>query len=99
MYLVLANPPTPADFASAMERNVFKDRDPCLRAGLSCALEVEPLLDLKANAKRLRRHQVASAELRSDDGMIQKTLGPGHYTMWLRGSTLSQAHLLFRIRT
>jgi hypothetical protein len=98
MYLVLANPPTPEDFASAMERNVFKDRDPCLRAGLSCGLEAESLLDLKRNAKRLRQHQIASAELRSDDGMIQKTLGPGHYTMWLRASTLSQAHLLFKVK-
>lgn len=97
LVLVAADPPGRGDFASAAERGVFKDADPCLRAGMSCAREQGHLVDLRRNTRRLRNHKIACAALTGEHGKIKKTLGAGHYTMWLRRHALDAAPSLFRV--
>lgn len=95
-YLVSQCPPVARDFQSAIERGAFDQGPPCLRAGLSCAVEGGSLLKLQQRVPRLRRYRLASAELTAEHGKYQQTTDRlDHYTMWLRARALKSAPDLF----
>lgn len=95
-YLVGSSPPVAEDFESALERDAFRDEPACQRAALSCGLTLEYVLALR-KFPRLKKHHVASATLRPEQGRIQATRGRGHHSMWLRADALRAAPSLFEV--
>jgi hypothetical protein len=84
--VVHGNPPSLADVTSpAGLGKPYTHPDPSLRRlwiGISCyATETQA----RRNAQRFRTHGAYIAAIRIEDGApvrIEKTLGPGHYTLW-----------------
>lgn len=97
--LVATNPATSEDTRSAKDRDSHKNHPECERVSLSCALSALHLSEIRPlpRMKRLRDHLIASATFAPAHGKIKQTLGPGHYSMWLRASALSVAHTLFKV--
>jgi hypothetical protein len=96
---VATSPPTREDTKSAKDRGSHKEHPECERVSLSCALSAKHLAEIRPlpQMKRLRNHKIAQATFRPEHGRIKKTLGPGHYSMWLRESVLSVAHEMFQV--
>ena len=84
--VVKTDPPTLADFTSpAAQGKPFTHQDPARRPlwdGLSChATEAQA----RRNARRFRTHGGYVAGVRIEAGApvrVERTLGPGHYTLW-----------------
>lgn len=84
--IVKSNPPTLLDFTSPeAEGKPFTHPDPSRRrlwSGLSChATEAQA----RRNARRYRTHGRFIAAVRVEENgpiRIERTLGPGHYTLW-----------------
>lgn len=80
------NPPTLADVTSPeASGEPFVHPDPARRRlwdGLSCyATEAQA----RRNARRFRSHGTYMAVIRVEEGApirVERTLGPGHYTLW-----------------
>jgi len=84
--VVQSNPPSVADVTSPeASGEPFVHPDPSRRRlwdGLSCyATEAQA----RRNARRFRSHGAFIAIIRIEEGApirVERTLGPGHYTMW-----------------
>ena len=76
---------------------MFVGEPECLRASLSCGRTEEFVLKLRKAIPRLRPMRPAVAELDVGHGVIQKTRGPGHYSVWLTRAALGAAPGLFRV--
>lgn len=81
-----------------MDRGTHKNSDPCERAALSCARDIEHLKELRQSVPRLKRHLIGAAKLESRHGKIKQTGRQGHYSLWLRAKYLTVGHTLFEVR-
>lgn len=93
--LVESFPATPDDMKSALELGTFKGKDQCLRASLSCSTGPEYLEDLRGSVPRLKNQKIAVALLDHTHGVIKQTGHEDHYSLWLLGAVLVNAHALF----
>lgn len=93
--LVETIPATAEDMKSAYENGSFPRKDPCLRAALSCSCSPEYLEDLRRSVPRLKQRRVAVASLDHTHGVMKQTGAVGHHSLWLFGTVLPGAHLLF----
>lgn len=99
-YLVSSFPVEAKDMLSAKERDVFKSRDECQRAALSCYLAYDHIVAVRQTVPRLRSYRVAEATLEPRHGKIKQTgQTKEHHSMWLCVDTIAAADKLFREAT
>lgn len=85
------------NFASARERGMFRGRDECLRAALSCFVSIDPARRLLETSPEHFR-AIARADLTPAHGTIRHTPNKGqpeHYSLWLRAEYLGRCPDLF----
>ncbi|MFB9154456.1 hypothetical protein ACFFUS_14085 [Vibrio gallaecicus] len=90
--LVDNNPPQKVDFRSTIEENpkraAKKPSDREMLYGASLFTRQEEALKKKKLFKPLRNKTLSAGHLSSDDGMMKKTGGPCHITVWFKKEAL-----------
>lgn len=88
--------PRPADFVSHLERGLRPEMPECLRAGLSCSIDLEHMKQVKESVPYRKRQTIAACSMKPEHGKIKQTLKPPHHTLWARRTVLPQLHELFK---
>jgi hypothetical protein len=85
------------DWMSASERERYPDEPECLRASLSCYIDYDHTVRMRAIMKgRYGSAVMVRADLTPSHGKMMATRGLGHYSVWLRAKYLENCEQLFR---